>query len=71
MPGFDYDKLMWGERQIRSVANMTRQDSRDFLKIADELKIRPQVKLFPLENADAALIAVREETEQGSAVIIP
>ena len=32
MPSFDYDKLLWGERQIRSVANMTRQDARDFLK---------------------------------------
>ena len=40
MPAFDYDKLLWGERQIRSVANMTRQDARDFLAIAHELKIQ-------------------------------
>jgi propanol-preferring alcohol dehydrogenase len=71
MPAFDYDKLLWGERQIRSVANMTRQDARDFLTIAHELHIRPQVKVFPLEHANQALLAVKEETEHGSAVIVP
>jgi propanol-preferring alcohol dehydrogenase len=71
MPAFDYDKLLWSERQIRSVANMTRQDARDFLKIADALHIRPQVTVFPLEDANQALLAVKEETEHGSAVIVP
>src|ERR1019366_1931921 len=71
MPAFDYDKLLWGERQIRSVANMTRQDARDFLKIAHNLNIRPQVTVFSLEDANKALLAVKEETEHGSAVIVP
>src|ERR1039457_6415130 len=71
MPVFDYDKLLWGERQIRSVANMTRQDARDFLKIAHNLNIRPQVTVFSLEDANKALLAVKEETEHGSAVIVP
>lgn len=71
MPPFDYDKLLWGERQIRSVANMTRQDARDFLKVAHDLNIRPQVTVFPLEDANNALLAVKEETEAGSAVIVP
>jgi propanol-preferring alcohol dehydrogenase len=71
MPAFDYDKLLWGERQIRSVANMTRQDARDFLKIAHDLNIRPRVTAFPLENANQALLAVKDETEDGSAVIVP
>ena len=71
MPAFDYDKLLWGERQIRSVANMTRQDARDFLKIAHDLQIRPKVTVFPLEDANRALLAVKEETEKGSAVIVP
>ncbi len=48
MPAFDYDKLLWGERQIRSVANMTRADARDFLKIAQELGIQPRVSTFSL-----------------------
>jgi propanol-preferring alcohol dehydrogenase len=71
MPAFDYDSLLWGERQIRSVANMTRQDARDFLRIAAELNIQPQANVFSLENANQALIAVRDETENGSAVIVP
>jgi len=71
MPAFDYNTLLWGERQIRSVANMTRQDARDFLQIAHDLNIRPKVTPFPLENANDALLAVKNETEDGSAVIIP
>jgi len=71
MPAFDYDRLLWGERQIRSVANMTRDDARDFLKIAQELKIQPRVSVFSLDNANEALAAVKEETEKGSAVIVP
>jgi propanol-preferring alcohol dehydrogenase len=71
MPAFDYDTLLWGERQIRSVANMTRDDARDFLKIAGELRIRPRVVEFSLDDANQALVAVRDETENGSAVIVP
>ncbi len=70
MPAFDYDKLLWGERQIRSVANMTRQDARDFIAVAHELKIRPSVAAFSLEDANKALEAVKNETEDGPAVII-
>jgi propanol-preferring alcohol dehydrogenase len=71
MPAFDYDKMLWGERQIRSVANMTRQDARDFLKIAHDLNIRPQVTVFSLGDANQALLSVKEETGDGSAVIVP
>jgi propanol-preferring alcohol dehydrogenase len=71
MPAFDYDKLLWGERQIRSVANMTRKDARDFISIAQDLHISPQVTRFPLENANDALQAVKRETGHGSAVIVP
>ncbi len=71
MPAFDYDTLLWGERQIRSVANMTRQDARDFLKIARSLNIRPKVTVFQLADANNALLAVKHETEEGSVVIVP
>jgi len=71
MPAFDYDTLLWGERQIRSVANMTRQDAREFLRIAHDLRIHPAVTVFPLEDANQALLAVKEETGHGSVVIIP
>jgi propanol-preferring alcohol dehydrogenase len=70
MPAFDYDKLLWGERQIRSVANMTREDARDFLKIAQELAIQPKVVTFSLDDANKALVAVKDETEAGSSVIV-
>jgi len=71
MPPFDYDKLLWGERQIRSVANMTRSDAQDFMKLAKELHIRPDVTIFPLSSANQALLAVKDESEHGSAVINP
>jgi propanol-preferring alcohol dehydrogenase len=71
MPAFDYDKLLWGERQIRSVANMTRVDARDFLALAHKLNIQPRVSVFSLDQANQALDAVKDETENGSAVIVP
>jgi alcohol dehydrogenase, propanol-preferring len=70
MPAFDYNKLLWGERQIRSVANMTRQDARDFLALAQRLNFRPAVSAFSLEEANKALEAVKHETESGPAVIV-
>jgi propanol-preferring alcohol dehydrogenase len=51
MPAFEYDKLQWGERQIRSVANMTRVDARDFLALAHKLNIQPRVSVFSLDQA--------------------
>lgn len=70
MPAFDYDSLLWGERQIRSVANMTRQDARDFLALAQSLQFRPSVNTFSLEDANHALEAVKHETQSGPAVIV-
>ena len=58
MPAFDYDKLLWGERQIRSVANMTRQDARDFIALVHSLNFHPRIVTFPLEEANKALEAV-------------
>lgn len=71
MPAFDYDKLLWGERQLRSVANMTRQDARDLLAISYELKLRQTVSEFALEDANQALAAVKHETAEVSVVIVP
>ncbi len=71
MPQFDYDKLLWGERVIRSVANMTRADARDFLKIAHDIGVHPQVTVFPLAQANEALQAIKHETVNGAAVIVP
>jgi propanol-preferring alcohol dehydrogenase len=71
MPQFDYDKLLWGERQIRSVANMTRQDAHDFLQIAAEIGLRPKVTVFSLDQANQALEAVKADAIDGAAVIVP
>jgi alcohol dehydrogenase, propanol-preferring len=70
IPEFDYDRLLWGERQIRSVANMTRQDARDFLQLAGEIKLRPRVTAFPLDQVNEALAAVKNDGINGSAVIV-
>ncbi|HXJ86170.1 MAG TPA: zinc-dependent alcohol dehydrogenase family protein [Candidatus Binatia bacterium] len=71
MPQFDYDTLLWGERQIRSVANMTRADARDFLALAAEIGLRPKVTVFPLDQANEALIAVKKDAVDGAAVLVP
>ena len=71
IPEFDYDSLLWGERQIRSVANMTRQDAKDFLQLAGELKMSPKVTVFTLDQANEALAAVKSDSIDGSAVIVP
>jgi propanol-preferring alcohol dehydrogenase len=70
MPQFDYDSLLWGERQIRSVANMTRQDARDFLDTAAKIGLRPKVTTFPLERVAEALDAVRKDAVDGAAVVV-
>jgi propanol-preferring alcohol dehydrogenase len=69
MPQFDYDSLLWGERQIRSVANMTRADARDFLDLAAKIGLKPQVTVFPLDQANEALAAVKKDQINGAAVI--
>jgi propanol-preferring alcohol dehydrogenase len=71
IPQFDYDKLLWGERQIRSVANMTRDDARDFLKIAAEINLQPKVTSFSLAKANEALLAVKNDAIDGAAAIVP
>ena len=70
MPEFDYDSLLWGERQLRSVANMTRQDAREFIAIAGEIGLKPKVTLFSLEQANEALAAVKADAIDGAAVVV-
>jgi alcohol dehydrogenase, propanol-preferring len=69
MPQFDYDSLLWGERQLRSVTNMTRQDARQFIALAREIRIRPRTRIFSLEDANLALDAVRHDRIDGAAVL--
>jgi alcohol dehydrogenase, propanol-preferring len=71
IPSFDYDTLLWGERQIRSVANMTRADARDFLTFAADHDISPEVTIFALDQANEALEALKDDSINGAAVLVP
>jgi propanol-preferring alcohol dehydrogenase len=68
IPSFDYD-LLYQERVIRSVANNTREDGRDFLRIAAQIPIRTRVQLFPLREANRALNALKNDAIPGAAVL--
>ena len=71
IPQFDYDSLLWGERQIRSVANMTRADAADFLEAAAAYGVRSRVTAFPMAQAAQALEALRADRVEGAAVLLP
>jgi propanol-preferring alcohol dehydrogenase len=68
IPSFPY-RLLWGERVLRSVANLTREDGRAFLRLAPLVPVRTEVEVFPLEEANAALAALRAGRIRGSAVL--
>jgi len=71
IPQFDYDRLLWGERQLRSVANMTRGDARDFISLAAKIDLKPKVTVFSLDQANEALMAVKNDAVDGAAVVVP
>jgi propanol-preferring alcohol dehydrogenase len=68
VPAFPYD-LLWGERAVRSVANLTRRDGEKFLKLANNVGVKTEVELFPLIEANRALDAVRQGSVRGAAVL--
>jgi propanol-preferring alcohol dehydrogenase len=70
VPAFPY-RLLWGERALRSVANLTRRDGRELLALAPEVPIRTEVERFPLERANEALDALRGGRVRGAAVLVP
>jgi propanol-preferring alcohol dehydrogenase len=70
IPGFSYD-LLWGERSIVSVANLTRSDGDEFLALALQIPVRTEIEVFPLEHANEALAALRSGRIKGAAVLVP
>jgi propanol-preferring alcohol dehydrogenase len=68
IPGFPYE-LLWEERQIRSVANLTRADGDEFLALAPEVPVRTYVETFPLADANEALDRLRTGRIRGAAVL--
>ena len=70
IPAFDYD-LLWGERVLRSVTNLTRRDATEFLELAQTLQVKAQTTRFPLEQANQAVATLRQGKIAGAAVLIP
>jgi propanol-preferring alcohol dehydrogenase len=70
IPAFPYE-ILWGERVVRSVANLTRADGEDFLRLAGETPIATRVTSFPLEEANEALAQLRDGRLTGAAVLVP
>jgi propanol-preferring alcohol dehydrogenase len=70
IPAMSYDRLLYWERSIKSVANNTRQDGEDFLKLAAGIPVRTSIRTFPLDQANAALNAVKYDAVRGAAVIV-
>jgi propanol-preferring alcohol dehydrogenase len=68
IPAFPYD-LLWGERVVRSVANLTREDGEDFLQLAPQVPVQTTVEVFPLAELNTALHALRRGAIRGAAVI--
>jgi propanol-preferring alcohol dehydrogenase len=70
VPSFPYE-LLWGERSVRSVANLTRADGEEFLALAPSVPVRTEVETFPLEHANEALARLRSGALKGGAVLVP
>jgi propanol-preferring alcohol dehydrogenase len=68
IPGFDYE-LLWGERSVRSVANLTRRDGEELLEVGPRVPVHTHVEAFPLADTNIALERLRAGTIQGAAVI--
>jgi propanol-preferring alcohol dehydrogenase len=70
IPSFPYE-LLWGERSVRSVANLTRKDGEEFLAVAAEAQVKTEIEEFPLAQANEALSRLREGRLTGAAVLVP
>ena len=70
IPSFPYS-LLWGERSVRSVANLTRRDGEEFLRMASAARVRTEARPYPLAKANAALEDLREGRLNGAAVLVP
>lgn len=66
----DYPEQLWREKEIKSVANVTRRDVREFLQLAAEIPLRPEVACYPLEEANRALVDLRRRHIRGAKVLV-
>jgi propanol-preferring alcohol dehydrogenase len=70
IPAFPY-RLLWGERTVRSVANLTRRDGEEFLALAPRVPVRTEIQTFALADANEALQRLRHGRLRGAAVLLP
>ena len=70
IPSFPYS-ILWGERVLRSVANLTRRDAAEFLALAPQVPVKSTVQIFPLTEANEALSQLRDGRLTGAGVLIP
>ncbi|MFZ3139592.1 MAG: zinc-dependent alcohol dehydrogenase family protein [Polaromonas sp.] len=70
IPAFEY-RLLWGERVLKSVANLTREDGDAFFRLIDDFPVQTHVQAFALQDANAAVQALRDSTVNGAAVLVP
>jgi len=70
IPSFPY-RILWEERVLRSVANLTRRDAEEFLALAPEAGVRTKTVTYPLDRANAALGDLRSGALRGAAVLVP
>jgi propanol-preferring alcohol dehydrogenase len=68
IPAFPYE-ILWGERVLGSVANLTRRDGEEFMELAPQVPIRTEVEVHPLAEADRALDSIRSGSLRGAAVL--
>lgn len=69
IPPLDYGQLLWDEKEIKSVANITRKDVQEFLPLAAKIPIIPEVQEFKLEEANQALIFLKQGRIQGAGIL--
>lgn len=70
LQALDYDRHLWMEREIKSVANVTQWDLREFLPLEAEIPLRPRVQTHPLEEANRALLDVHRGASPGAKVLL-
>ena len=69
IPALKYDTYLWHEKEIKSVANVTKADAEQFLPVAGDIPIRPTVEEFPLEQANDVLVKIKQSQLKAAAVL--
>ena len=66
----DYPKHLWMEKEIKSVANVTRYDVKEFIRIATEMQFKPEIQTYPFEEANQAIMDIKNQNIKGAKVLL-